>query len=693
MKPKLKKRSEVKLEDALDNLTLLAAIDPNNPYLLGIQGNRFVIQSEEHNKANWLVSQEGSEFLQLVQASYQAILTYFLDLYENKEIVWEDPKTRKGVQGIMEVCGEGAKKCDRILQRLQGAWQSIFDVPEYQQLQSFYLDKLMKKFSIPLEGEKAWEGEFHQGYESQILDTEHTGLKDFETVKNDKEYELFYLVTDSGKPYFHPTLFRNIKLVCDFDARGNLPLEEDPLLRIRTMQDRDLFSAAMQIFEIGKPWIQKFYKERVRQKKMVIIQGLARALMALMLAKNSKNLLQNTSEKSSLSYFQDVQWFLKMALQSPEYQKWVAYPPSENDKLAHLLLDLTHILCKGLFTRKLGIQQEMDGFIHRLIRKGEELIVKEKEFPLFSKQSSFNQFVVEHEAIRKILGHYPSGPLFKTLDLIREEKILGFEPLMQGNFPYRLYTIEETFFLHLPSPTRQEVVAVAEISEEFLGYLRSLFMEKPIRRHLLIHLQEADVWQDSGRALAIDRLQKQAEFTKCLTIIHLPKNGDFYYQKGGYISMERASEFMEALAGIVRDLESVIKPFTKKIIPKIHEVVFQGKKNLTREERLDFIEIFYAFITLKLLEELHPYSMSFTCKDGLDAGGAFAAAFYAFTFLTRGKTLDKKIADSLRLIFYTSALLVRERAIDVQRFHRVLSFLAKLEELPREELEKMLRQV
>ena len=62
----------------------------------------------------------------------------------------------------------------------------------------------------------------------------------------------------------------------------------------------------------------------------------------------------------------------------------------------------------------------------------------------------------------------------------------------------------------------------------------------------------------------------------------------------------------------------------------IHTLFFGGKKMLTHRNRLDFIEIFYILLTLKLIEESSPDSMSFTCKDALDTGIVHSAELFAF---------------------------------------------------------------
>jgi len=98
---------------------------------------------------------------------------------------------------------------------------------------------------------------------------------------------------------------------------------------------------------------------------------------------------------------------------------------------------------------------------------------------------------------------------------------------------------------------------------------------------------------------------------------------------------------------------------------------------LTRKERLDFIEIFYQFFYLKIVELVNPRFLSFTCKDAIDTGEAVAVSFYVFLHLLSDPSSIKKAEkDFILWMLYAPALLTRERAIDIQRFNRAISSLS-----------------
>ncbi len=74
-----------------------------------------------------------------------------------------------------------------------------------------------------------------------------------------------------------------------------------------------------------------------------------------------------------------------------------------------------------------------------------------------------------------------------------------------------------------------------------------------------------------------------------------------------------------------------------------------------------------------------PHSLSFTCKDAVDTSAAESAAFYGIVRLLAGGMKTKEEADFLRYLLYFPALFIRERVIDAERLHTVLSLLASVD--------------
>ena len=696
------------IQEAMDNLAAISMINMDSPPPIGIiKRNRIVTDSEEFGPGTvqWL-SEEGSEvILVLLDATYRAIHSHLDTLYENPEMDWDNERTRKGVSAMMSLVGESAKKMDLYLAYRLGKEmsQKVEAREDYKALQRFYVERFAKKFIGGLEGAQAWETEWSQNEEGQGLDALGSGLKDFETVQRDQEYELFYIRNEEGKPYFTPELVRNIKLTADFDAESD-SFEEDPLLKVRAMADRDLHSSASQILAECHPYIEDFFKISRKLEENDLAQSLNMAVIALFLAANPRYLLQNTSGKSCLQYFGDYLTFLRRCMKTTEYQKLIAYPPDKGDKTAHILLHLTHQLCRALFIRKGGVKQEAIGLIHRTMRRGEELQSKKREG-----DTVWNQFLFDDEKLRTLLAKFPNGPLFKILDLVREEQeedvIVPFDPMAQENLPSSLFEIHhqvsKTVVLRMASPTRQSVINKAEIIDDFRGYLRTMKGDGKGKKHLLINLSDRTSWREHTRCRVLESLQKHAEFSPHLFVMTLPKDTDFYHQNNEYLNINNADEFLTSFRAQLASPEECgyyfpplwksteISRFTDSLLPLIHEHFFQGKNALTRRNREDFIEIFYQFLILKAIDQFAPDSMSFTCKDAIDTGAASVAQFYGFIKLLNGDFSPKVEQDFLRWLLYTPALFIRERAIDPERLHRALSTLERLDGELSERRQKM----
>lgn len=687
------------IQDAMDNLAAVAGIDMESPSPIGIvKKHRIVTDKEEFapGQVQWL-SEEGSDSLmEILDATYRAIHQHLQSLLENPEMNWENEKTRKGIAAMMALVGESASKMDAYLAyRMNRPSAKTASREEFKALQHFYVHRFQKKFKEGIEGDQAWEGEWAENEEAPLLDLSKTGLKDFETVRKDQEYELFYIRNEDGKPYFNAELLRNIKLTCDFEAVSDT-FEEDPLLKVRAMQDRDLLASAGQILGDCHNVIVDFYKLVEKLPENDLAQSLSMSLLALFLAANPRHLLQNTIGKSCLQYFDDFHRFLRRALKTSEYQKLIAYPPDKADKTSHLLLYLAHSLARGLFCRIGGVKQESIGLIHRTMRKGEEIKQKSKQH-MEKGETIWSQFLLDDEKLRTLLSHFPNGPLFKILDLIREEQeedvMVPFDPIGQENLPSRLFEIhrkgDKIAVFRIPSPTRQTLINKVEIVDEFRAFLRSYAQDKPQRTHLIVNLQDRTSWKEYARSRCLEGLHKNAEFTQQIHAITLPKDTDFYYQNNEYLNMNSAADFLEAFRGQLKAPEECgyflplapteIARFVDMALPAIHEQFFQKKNTLTRRNREDFIEIFYQFLILKCIDILEPDSVSFTCKDAIDTGAAQQGSFFGFVQLLTGDLSEKAEQDFLRWLVYTPALFIRERAIDAERFNRMLSALERID--------------
>jgi hypothetical protein len=507
-------------------------------------------------------------------------------------------------------------------------------------------------------------------------------------VRDDKDYELFFIRKEEGRPFFNRALLRHIHLVEQFDELLAHSPEEDALFKIKGIHDKDLQLCAREIIRETAPYIDEFYRMGVKHKDVELIAMMNKVLMALMLAANPRNSVQTALGKTCTNYFSDFHLYFRSLLSAPEYKRFMEQAPPASERIAHSLINLSHALCAAFFMRSAS-KEDMRVLIRQLIEQGEE--GEEVESPTHSPLSVWNVFLDEDAQIRNTLKYSPYGPLRNAIDVFNENRQLkGFDPIFQNNFPYSLYEASNDEInigcLYLPCPILQTYIKKAEIIPEFLVFLKALGSGKRSGSHLLVNLQDRTSWQEHARCTALEELQKKPGYS-ALKVITLATGTDFYLQSDAYRDLEDAKEFIKQFkeqiesggeCGFYFPAEMALsKSFIHDTMEMIHDTFFGGKKVLLHKNRLDFIEIFYLFLILKGIEQMKPTTISFTSKDSIDGGAALGAEMFAFLqMMNRKGPFTEEEKDFMRWLFYTPALTIRQRAIDCQHLKRTLSALS-----------------
>ncbi len=528
------------------------------------------------------------------------------------------------------------------------------------------------------EAPEDWEEELEDA--AAALEVTRKSLSDLEVVRKDEHYELFYIKNENKKRYFNRSLLRHIRLIGNFDEFIGKVEGEDPLLQLREVLDREMYEGAKEMLESMASYIDDFYREAKIQKDKPLVWNMNKALMALRMAANPKNLIENQSFKSCLEYYNDFHRFLRLCLESPGYVKRIAGEMSE-DRFGHVMLRMVHALCCNLFMRKEPKREGMK-LIHAIIKRGDELRGPREKKQADDKALQFWEDLREDDkSVRYLLKHYPNGPILRILDSFREEEETeGFDPLMHGNFPAHLLTFENDKLhlsvLRVPCPTKQEFINNAEMVEEFRGFLRFYRFDLKADKHLIVNVQNRTSWEEYTRCKVLEDTSLHAEIHDQYYLLGLSKGTPFYNQEDDYETMGGAPVFIEQFSGQVLSggdcgyfLPIKLKmrqheDFVKDGMAVCHKVFFDGKTHLTRKERLCFIEIFYIMLAYRIIDLLEIDSVSFTCKDAIDAGMAQAAAFYTFTRLVSDpKGWSDQDREQLLWLLYSPALFIRERAI------------------------------
>jgi hypothetical protein len=615
-----------------------------------------------------------------IRDAFTTLHRYLQNMVRNDRNSIKDPETLQGVHSLMLLANEAVQKLDRyaVMSVSEQKYLELSKCKEFLDLKKYYRQHILDQKPPPHEEEEDWEEELEGESE------EESRLKDLEAVRQDTHYELFFIQNEEGKAFFSSKLLRHIRLVGHFDELvTKVEGEEDPLLRVRALYDRELYEGAKEALNQAAPFLDPFYKEAMRHMGRPFVANLNKTVMALRMAANLKNLIENASFKSCLEYYSDFHRFLRASLQSPGYKKLIA--GEEVDPFLHNVLRLSHALCAQFFLRQ---EPKKEALVH--IEEMEERGRKLRMVAATKKKGVLEELEEFDQNLRTLFAHHPSGPLLLTLDALREaEGREGFDPLLQSHFPLQLFNFarkdKHLTILRLPCPTKQYGMDKAEIVEEFLGFLRYLSHDIKPDKHLMINVQERHSWREKARCKELEELDRRADFYDTFYLMGLEIDTPFYSQSEEFASMSGApvffEKFQEQLAKteesgyyFSKDFSSEkILSFAKEALPFLHKEFFQGKTTLTQEERCACIDLFYILLTLKAIEVIEPDTMSFTCKDGIDTSMAYTAQFYTFLrLMSDSAPLGAKEKEELLWILYLPALFIRDRAINAARFDRAL---------------------
>lgn len=693
--------SNLSIIEAVETLSSIADLEIDKE--VGItQQHDLVIQDKKFNykTVNWLHKQDAEKTVEDVKETFRVILNYLRNFYKKEYSYVTDQKAIEGIKTIMVLVGEAAKKLDRYTSLFKETKQhSIMQLKEYKKLQEFYLTHIDR---IVDEGVL---GKWILGLTKRAMskkkditlvgklppETRHVFV-DLEAVKKDTEYELFFIRKEDGSRFFNPRLIRNIKLVCDFENIFGPLADNDPLIDLHVWQDRSMQSAARSILRSLGSLTNRFYRDSARFREREIVVALNNALMALMLCSNPRNLTKNLPMKSSYDYFLDFLRYLHEALQSPDYHKSITYPQKVS-KLGRTLLHMVHALSKGYYVSMLRFH-DFNSMVSSLIQEANSSRSEEHLNAAQAKHEIWSRLAGDYAAMVKLMKRHPNGPLDKVLNVLEEGSYQAFDPEAQLNLPSQLYAIgagdHRIMNLHIPAPTHQEYINKVKVIELFKAFLRSISKDHFHKKHLLINLQDRTSWREHSRCHSLENLTNHDEFNENIAVVTLAKDTEFYHQMPPYHQNNHAEVFLKSFKEHLGDESSgyFFTPQIKKAISggfidgvfaAIHRIFFSNKNILLRDHRLDFIEIFDLFLTLKLLDIVKPDSFSLTCKDGVDIGASSSALIFAFMKMLNQGEFSQADWQQLNTLIYTPALIVRERMMLPDRFNRMLNALKTIE--------------
>lgn len=689
------------VSDAVETLSSIAEMDFDRDLSMANNDmeSDIITQGEQSSpisrRVSWLYEMDPESRVENVKEIFKVILHYLRSFYKKEFRYMANQKETEGIKAIMVIVGEAAKKLDQHREFFENSkLKSVTDLPEYKRLQDFYLSRIATKI------DESVLSKWIIGLSQRLLEPVETTPKtispikhvfvDLESVKKDTEYELFFIRKEDGSRFFSPRLIRNMKLVCDFGNRLNELKKDDPLDSIYIWRDHICQASAKNILQSIPTFIHRFYNEASSMPEGELRSCLGKALMALMLCSNAHHVTIDSTIKSCTDYFVDFQDFLRQALYTRDYQKFIAYPPAKSDKQAHCLIDLTQALCRAFFVNMTGYNAILPNILN--VMQEAQLEKNTNARPV--EDQVWSHLHSDYQALTKLLKRHASGPLVKVLEILEEGNYHAFDPLQQDNIPsvlYKLYTEDkEISNVRIPSPVHQEFIHKAQITEEFKSFLRSLVGGTAHKRYLIINFQDRTSWREHTRSIAIEELQKHSDFSKQLCVVTLPKDTEFYHQTAPYHNDNKAEIFFKHFKEHLKDEASgfyfpaaikkaLFPDFIDGMMHAIHRVFFRERNVIPLERRLDFIEIFYLFLELKIIELVNPDAFSLLCKDGVDTGPAASALLFVFLKWLQAEKLSKTDFEELALMLHAPAIMIRERTMLVDRFNRLEGALKEIE--------------
>ena len=201
-----------------------------------------------------LLSWHGAEYHQFnqerIRESYRAIFKYLKDLFEKDKGQLRDEETQRGVQAMMLLAAEAAHKIDNYTDIFKKEGESVTELKEYKELQQYYLTKIVQRHQKTMESEEKWQKEWGAGVGEDALGVQKGGLKNLESVRRDKDYELFLIRNEEGHPFFNRSLMHHLQLIGQFDFMLRDVTRENPFLRIPMILDRDAQAAAKEVLHL-----------------------------------------------------------------------------------------------------------------------------------------------------------------------------------------------------------------------------------------------------------------------------------------------------------------------------------------------------------------------------------------------------------------------------------------------------------
>lgn len=602
-----------------------------------------------------------------IKNAFSTLDTYLQGLYGADQMLLKNHDYLASLKAVMVIASEAYDKLE-VVSRIFNKAKEDLGEPEFNHLYDFYLKKINFKVEH-VAGEVFRNAEEEQ---KRALSDTH-GIKNLEVIRKDTDYELFYIKDEEGLNHFSKNLLRHTQLLGTFDELFLVFQGEDPFIKLKFIEDRLKQKRALFIKNELSSKVDYFLKEAFRFKKHPFIGLTSQMLVALSLASYPSLVMQNDPSKACFEYFNDFVGFISNLVVRPEFFKTSS--------------DIEALADKGIISSQRFIAGVIDSLFlskNEIVYVAEHLyqFVKKPIFEGFSPLSFFDKLLEFDKSLRALLMNFPSGPLMKALDFIKDvNKPTIFRPL-NAHLPQSLFDIgyhdKVLSCVCMGSPTIQEDIKTAVIDPLF-----SIFVGHMSQGcNVIIDLEDPSNHNAKARTEALVGLSSDELVTS-----FIPRSGLLYNMMDIYAFVNNAEEFKALLIeqfaseeGHAYSNSMLFDKDVKDIINFIHETIFMKNKELELKDRLVFVEIFQLFMACALIHKYEASNLIVICKDGLDQSNVYLMGLYALIqMVNHEKLFDQDSFNFFVSEIYGPALIVRDRAVFEDSIVRMLSALSAVQ--------------
>lgn len=201
---------------------------------------------------------------------------------------------------------------------------------------------------------------------------------------------------------------------------------------------------------------------------------------------------------------------------------------------------------------------------------------------------------------------------------------------------------------------------------------------------------------DDARSRAIIALEK--EFRGVLNVVTLAQDSEFYKQSGAKWGADAKIDGQQFQDAFMKELletsgksgfyfpqawvqDERFTAHLKFLQDQVYDILFVSKAaqpTLSLQERKDFIELYYAFLELYIIEYAEADSFNIACKDAIDRAGKANALLFELILVMIDKTNSVRHQEDLLAITHGPAYLTKKQAMLKHRRERLESALKYL---------------